>query len=139
MHQHIFVNLPVADLAKSMEFFRAMGYKFNLQFSDDTGACLLLGDNLYAMLLTHEKFNSFPPKEICDTRRSAAVLTCLSCGSRAEVDEVVDKAIAAGGKTWEEPRDYGFMYGRAFTDLDGHIWEYIWMDPTAVDENAQVE
>lgn len=132
MATKIFVNLPVRDLPMSMEFFSALGYTFNRQFTDATAACLVISEDICAMLLTHAKFAEFTPKAICDATKSTEVLVCLSCESRAEVDAIIGKAIAAGGATNKPPMDYGFMYGHGFEDLDGHIWEYIWMDPNAV-------
>jgi uncharacterized protein len=128
MHRQIFVNLAVADLPKSKAFFEALGLSFNPQFTNDQGACLVLGDNLFAMLLTREFFQTFIDKQIADSRTTAETLTCLSCESRAEVDALVAKAVAAGGKAHRQPRDHGFMYGHGFEDLDGHIWELACMD-----------
>ena len=132
MNRLIFVNLPVRDLAKSKAFFEALGYKFNPQFTDSTAACLVISETIFAMLLTHEKFQSFAPRAICDTAQSNEVLICLSCESRTEVDELVAKAVAAGGTCHKEPQDHGFMYAHGFEDLDGHVWEVMWMDPAAV-------
>ncbi len=131
MPQMIFVNLPVKDLAKSMDFFKALGFSFNPQFSDETGACMVISDTIFAMLLTHEKFAGFSPKPIADTQKTTEVLIALSRDDRAAVDAIVTAALAAGGSTFSEPQDHGFMYGRAFRDLDGHVWETFWMDPAA--------
>jgi uncharacterized protein len=128
MATQIFVNLPVKDLGKSMEFFKKLGFSFNPQFTDETAACMVLGENNYVMLLTNEKFKEFTPKEICDATRSTEVLVALSCENRPRVDELVRTAVAAGGSTYNEPRDYGFMYTHGFQDLDGHIWELFHMD-----------
>ncbi|HEU5240121.1 MAG TPA: VOC family protein [Pyrinomonadaceae bacterium] len=125
----IFVNLPVRDLDKAKDFFAKLGYGFNAQFTDDTAASMIVSDHIYVMLLTHDKFQQFTPKEICDATKSSEALICLSCESRAKVDEQVRKAVAAGGTTYTAAKDYGFMYGHGFQDLDGHIWELIWMDP----------
>jgi uncharacterized protein len=125
----IFVNLPVKDLNKAKDFFAKLGYGFNAQFTDDTAASLIVSEDIYVMLLTHDKFKQFTPKEICDATKSSEALICLSCESRAKVDEQVRKAVAAGGTTHAAAKDYGFMYGHGFQDLDGHIWELIWMDP----------
>ena len=132
MATKIFVNLPVKDLKTSMEFFQALGYAFNPQFSDETGACMIISDDIYAMLLTHAKFKAFTPKAICDATKSTEVLTCLSCESRGQVDDLVKKAVAAGGRTYAESKDYGFMYQHAFEDPDGHLWELVYMEPGAV-------
>jgi predicted lactoylglutathione lyase len=127
----IFVNLPVKDLAKSMAFFEALGFSFNPQFSDETGACMVISDTIFAMLLTHEKFAGFSPKPIADTQKTTEVLIALSRDDRAAVDAIVKAALTAGGSTFNEPQDHGFMYGHAFRDLDGHVWEVFWMDPAA--------
>ncbi|HEX8916613.1 MAG TPA: VOC family protein [Humisphaera sp.] len=132
MARKIFVNLPVKDLPASMAFFKALGFVNNPQFTDDTAACMVVSDDIYVMLLTHAKFKDFTPHPISDAARATEVLVCLSCDSRAAVDEVVDKGLAAGGRSFRDPQDYGFMYGRSFQDLDGHIWEWVWMDPAAV-------
>jgi uncharacterized protein len=135
MTTKIFVNLPVKDLTRSMEFFKALGYKFNPQFTDATAACMVISDDIYAMLLMHVKFKEFTKKEIVDATKSTEVLTCLSTDSRATVDELVDGALKAGGTKSHDTMDFGFMYGRSFNDLDGHIWEVIWMDPAHVQKS----
>jgi predicted lactoylglutathione lyase len=132
MATKIFVNLPVRDLAASQKFFAALGYTFNPQFSDETGACMVISEDIYTMLLTHAKFKEFTPRSICDATQSTEVLVCLSCENRAQVDELVGKAVAAGGSTYAEPKDYGFMYQHSYQDLDGHLWELVYMDPSAV-------
>jgi predicted lactoylglutathione lyase len=132
MATKIFVNLPVADLPKSIEFFTRLGYSFNQQFTDETATCMIVAEDIYVMLLTHEKFRTFTPNPISDARKSTEVLICLSCDSRAQVDDTVRTAVAAGGNTYNEPQDHGFMYAHGFQDLDGHIWEVMWMDPAAV-------
>ena len=134
MPQMIFVNLPVKDLQKSMAFFKALGFSFNPQFTDDTAACMVISDTIFAMLLTHEKFAGFAPQPIADSSKVTEVLTCLSRESRADVDAMVNAAVAAGGKTYAKPQDHGFMYGHGFQDLDGHVWELMWMDTTAVQQ-----
>jgi predicted lactoylglutathione lyase len=132
MPRKIFVNLPVTDLDKSKEFFGKLGFSFNAQFTDETAACMVVSEDIYVMLLTHAKFKEFTPNPIGDATRATEVLVCLSCADRAAVDDVVHKAVAAGATTFKDPMDYGFMYARSFQDLDGHIWEWIWMDPGAV-------
>jgi predicted lactoylglutathione lyase len=132
MISNIFVNLPVQDLERSMAFFRKVGFDFNPKFTDDTAACMVIGEAIYAMLLTHEKFGEFTKKPIADARSSTEVLTALGCASRAEVDRIVDRALEAGGSPAREPKDHGFMYERAFEDPDGHIWEIFWMDESAI-------
>jgi predicted lactoylglutathione lyase len=122
MSTKIFVNLPVADLPRSMAFFKALGYSHNPQFSDDAGACIVISEEIYVMILTHAKFGEFAPKGICDTTKCNEVLLTLSCDSRQAVDDLVAKAVAAGGTTFEPPTDYGFMYSHSFIDPDGHGW-----------------
>lgn len=132
MATKLFVNLPVKDLKKSMTFFMQLGYQFNPQFTDEAGACMVIGEDIFSMLLTEEKFKTFTKKPICDATKSTEVLVALSCDSRQQVDEMVRKAVAAGGSTYNEPQDYGFMYGHGFQDLDGHIWEVFFMQPGAI-------
>ena len=132
MATKIFVNLPVKDLKKSIEFFTKLDFKFNAQFTDETAACMMVGEDIFVMLLTHDKFKIFTPKEICDATKSTEVLVCLSAESRENVNAMVGKAVAAGGTTYNEPQDHGFMYGHGFQDLDGHIWELIYMEPSAI-------
>ena len=132
MATKIFVNLPVKNLQKSIEFFTKLGYTFNPQFTDETATCMIVAEDIYVMLLTEEKFKTFTPKEICDATKSTEVLVCLSFKSRDAVNDMIGKAVAAGGTTHAEPKDYGFMYQHGFQDLDGHIWELIYMDPSAM-------
>jgi predicted lactoylglutathione lyase len=128
MNTQIFVNLPVKDLEKSRAFFSALGYSFNAQFSNDKGACMIIADNsIYAMLLSEEFFKTFIDKPIANAHEVTEVLNCLSCDSREEVDSLVAKALAAGGKAPRPPQDHGFMYAHSFHDLDGHIWELVYM------------
>lgn len=128
----IFVNLPVRSLVASVEFFTRLGFRFNPQFTDETATCMIVSDDIFVMLLEEARFKTFIPGEICDARKNTEVLVCLSAESREEVDEMVSKAIAAGGTTYKEPQDHGFMYGREFQDLDGHIWELFYMDPSHI-------
>lgn len=132
MSRKVFINLPVKDLKKSMSFFTAIGFVNNPQFTDDTAACMVVSEDIYVMLLTHPKFAGFTPKPIVDATRNTEVLNALSYDSRAEVEDVVRKAVAAGGSTYAEPKDHGFMFQHGFQDPDGHIWEAFWMDPKAV-------
>jgi uncharacterized protein len=132
MSRKIFVNLPVKNLKQSIDFFTKLGFNFNLQFTDETATCMIVSDDIFVMLLTHDKFKSFTPNAICDATKSTEVLVCLSSESRTAVDEMVNNAIAAGGKTYNEPQDHGFMYAHGFQDLDGHIWEVMYMEPDAV-------
>lgn len=134
MATKIFVNLPVKNLNKSIEFFTKLGYKFNPQFTDETATCMIVSDDIFVMLLTEAKFREFTPKPICDATKSTEVLVCLSCESRDAVNDMVRKAIAAGGSTYAEPKDYGFMYQHVYQDLDGHIWELIYMDAAHVQQ-----
>jgi uncharacterized protein len=135
MATKIFVNLPVKDLSKSVEFFTQFDFKFNPQFTDETATCMIVADDIFVMLLTEDKFKTFTPKEICDATKCTEVLVCLSCDNRGQVDEMVRKAVAAGGTTYNEPQDHGFMYGHGFQDLDGHIWEIIYMEPSAINQD----
>jgi hypothetical protein len=134
MSTQIFVNLPVTNLNQSIEFFTQLGFEFNPQFTDETATCMIVSENIFVMLLTHEKFKTFTPNAICDATQSTEVLVCLSAESREKIDEMVRQAIAAGGTTHREPQDHGFMYGHGFQDLDGHIWEIIYMEPSAINQ-----
>ena len=127
----LFVNLAVHDLKKSMDFFTKLGFAFNPKFTDDKAACMIVSEEAYFMLLGEPFFKTFTKRDVCDTSRHTEGLFALSCDSRAEVDEMVKKAVAAGGKHAMEPQDHGFMYGWSFYDLDGHHWEVLWMDPSA--------
>lgn len=128
----IFVNLPIKDLARSRRFFGALGFAFNPQFSDETTACMIVEQNIYVMLQTESRFRDFITGEISDATRGTEVLTCLSAGSRAEVDQTLAKALAAGGKPWKPNIDMGPMYGCSFQDPDGHVWELMYMDQAAM-------
>lgn len=130
--KQIFVNLPVKDLNKSIDFFTAIGYEFNPQFTDQNAACLVIGDNIFAMLLVEEFFQTFTKKELTDATRSTEVIVALSADSKAQVDEIVNKALAAGATPSNDPVDHGFMYSWSFQDLDGHLWEFLYMDQGAV-------
>jgi len=125
--KQVFINLPVADLPKSLAFFKALGFSNNPQFTDDSGACIVVSDAIHVMLLTHARFRDFTPKAVCDTSKAVEVLLSLSCESREEVDSLVAKAIAAGGSTYDKPEDFGFMYTHSFVDLDGHGWGLLHM------------
>jgi hypothetical protein len=127
----LFVNLAVRDLKKSMEFFSKLGFAFNSKFQDENAACMVLSEEAYVMLLTEKRFKDFTRRELCDLTRQTEGLFALTCDSRAEVDEMVEKAIAAGGKHAVDSQDHGFMYSWSFYDLDGHHWEVFWMDPAA--------
>ncbi|MGH8461952.1 MAG: VOC family protein [Stenotrophobium sp.] len=134
--RQIFVNLPVQDLEQSVAFFKALGFTFNPQFTDDSAACLILGASHYAMLIAHDKFKLFTPHARVDAHHNTEVLVALQLDSRAQVDEIVEKAWDAGGKYVRPAEDHGWMYGHAFQDLDGHIWEPFFMDLAAM-QSAQ--
>ena len=137
MTTSIFVNLPVKDLTKSKEFFSKLGYTFNKQFTDDTAASMIISDTIYAMLLTHDKFKQFTKKEIVDAHSSTEVLLALSMDSKDEVNELIQKALSAGAKEPAAAQDYGFMFSSSFEDLDGHVWEILWMDPAYVKKTSE--
>lgn len=141
MPQMIFVNLPVTDLDKSKAFYEAVGAANNPAFTDETAACMVVEEgSIHVMLLTHEKWATFTSKAIPDARTTAQVLLCVSADSRDAVDGQVDKAVKAGGKADPTPtQDFGFMYGRSYEDPDGHIWEVMWMDPTAIPAGEPAE
>ncbi len=128
MSKKIFINLPIADLQKSMAFYTAIGFTNNPQFSDETGACMVLSEEIYVMLLTHPKFEQFTKKKIANTKKTVAVINSLSVDSAAEVNDFMTNALAAGGKEPSEAKDYGFMQQRSLEDLDGHLWEVFYMD-----------
>ncbi|WP_455245016.1 VOC family protein [Petrachloros mirabilis] len=129
MAKQIYVNLSVKDLKRSMDFFSALGFSFEPKFTNDNAAALIIGENMYAMLLVEEFFKRFTTKDICDTTKTKEVIVAISVDSRTEVDELVKKAKAAGGTIPREAEDHDFMYGHAFEDLDGHAWEPFWMKP----------
>ena len=139
MPRMIFVNLPVADLDRAVAFYKAIGAEQNLQFSDDTAAMMVLSDAIHVMLLTHDKFRQFTSKRIADARETTEVLLAISADSRAGVDEITEKALAAGGREPRAPEDHGWMYGRSFEDPDGHVWEPVWMDVAAMSQPQAAE
>ncbi|MFF5314497.1 VOC family protein [Streptomyces massasporeus] len=130
--QMIFVNLCTGDLGASKTFFTELGFTINEQFSDDTTASVVISETIVVMVHTKEKYLQFTKKEVADSTKTSEVLIALSSESREKVDELVEKAVAAGGSVSGETQDHGFMYGRAFDDLDGHTFEVVWMDPAAV-------
>ena len=136
MSTKIFVNLPVKNLQKSIAFFSQLGYRFDARFTDDTAACMIVSEHIYSMLITEEKFATFTPHPIADARKSTEVLIAISQPNRKAVDEIVRNALAAGGTTFKEPKDHGFMYEHGFRDLDGHLWEVMYLDEAAVEEMA---
>lgn len=124
----IFVNLPVSDLAASMAYYKALGFDHNPQFTDETAACIVISDTIFVMVLTHAKFADFSSKPIPDARTQTGALYALSRDSREAVDAIAEAGIKAGGHETRDVMDYGFMYSRAVADVDGHVWEYVWMD-----------
>lgn len=136
MATKIFVNLPVKDLSKSKEFFERLGFSINPQFSNEQGACLVIGENIFAMLLTEAFFQGFTKKAIADAKQSTEVLLALDANSREEVDDLVKKAVDAGGSVYREAEDHGWMYGHSFADIDGHQWEIVYMDSTKIPEQV---
>ena len=132
MATQMFVNFPVKDLARSKEFFGKLGFTFNPQFTDENAACMVVSDQNFVMLLTEAYFNQFTPKAISDARKSTEVLVALSRETREAVTDIVAQAVAAGGSTYAEPKDHGFMYQHGFQDLDGHMWEVFYMDPKGI-------
>ena len=132
MATQIFVNLPVKDLSKSKAFFAKLGFTFNPQFTDEKAACMIIAENIFAMLLVEPFFKSFTRKEIVNAHANTEVLIALDAGSRAEVKGMVKKAIAAGGSSYMDPQDHGWMYQHSFADLDGHQWEILYMDESAI-------
>jgi predicted lactoylglutathione lyase len=128
----LFVNIPVADLQRSITFFEALGFRFNPHFTDATATCMLVGEDAYFMLLVRERFAGFSKRPAGDPTRETSALYAVSVDSRAEVDEMVARAVAAGGSHAVDPQDHGFMYGWSFYDPDGHHWEVFWMDPSAI-------
>ncbi len=128
----IFVNLPIKNLQRSVEFFTHLGFRFNPRFTNNESTCLVVSDSIYFMLLAERAFKSFTDKEICEARTHTEALIALTMPNREAVDEIVRKAIAAGGRTTRKPQDHGFMYGHGFEDLDGHNWEVFWMDAGAI-------
>ncbi|WP_224998808.1 VOC family protein [Cesiribacter sp. SM1] len=132
MATKIFVNLPVKDLSVSRAFFTSLGFTFNPQFSDDKAACMIIGENIFSMLITEAFFKTFTQKPICDATQSTEALIAIDVESREKVDEMVKKAVAAGGTIYKEPQDHGWMYYHSFADPDGHQWELMYMDESAL-------
>jgi predicted lactoylglutathione lyase len=131
--RQIFVNVPVADLDRSVAFFTALGFSFNPRFADETGTCMIVSDQAFVMLLVEPRFKDFTKKAITDATTHTEVITALSADSREDVDRLCDTALAAGGSPANDPMEFGVMYGRSFQDPDGHIWEVVWMDPAALE------
>ena len=128
MSPMIFVNVPVRDLPASMAYYKALGFEHNPQFTDETAACIVISDTIFVMALTHAKFKEFSPLPIPDPRQQTQALYALSRESRAAVDAIAEAGLKAGGREVRERQDMGFMYSRAVADIDGHVWEYVWMD-----------
>jgi predicted lactoylglutathione lyase len=126
----IFVTLPVRDLRKSMEFFTRLGFSFNHQVTGEAVGCMIVSDHIFVMLMTYDKFKTLTPNAVCDPTTHTEVLVCLSCESRDKVDDMVRKAVAGGGRTYKQPHDHGLMYEHGFQDLDGHLWEVVYMEPS---------
>ena len=127
MATNIFVNLPVRDLQKSIQFFTHLGYSFNQHYTDASATCMIVAENIFVMLLTEARFKEFTPKQIADAHTTTEVLTCLQLESKEAVTQMVAKAIEAGGSSYKEPQDHGFMYGHGYQDPDGHLWELVYM------------
>ncbi len=136
MATKIFVNLPVKDLSNSITFFTKLGFTFNPQFTDDKATCMILGENIFAMLLVEERFQDFTKKEICDAKKSTEVLIALDAESKEQVDEMVNNAVKAGGLLYADAMDHGWMYQHSFADLDGHQWELFYMDESAMPKGS---
>ena len=137
--KQIFVNLPVKDLGKTIEFFKKLGFEFNPQFTDENATCIVVNENIFVMLLVEKFFKTFTQKEICVTTKNTEVIIALSTESREKVDQMLENVIKAGGKESRKPQDHGWMYGRSFEDLNGHLWEIIYMDEKALKENYAQE
>ena len=138
MTRQMFVNLPVKDLSKSIEFFTNLGFKFNPQFTDENATCMIIDKDSFVMLLAEKYFKTFiPNKDICDAKKSAETLVALSAESREKVDEMLVRAIAGGGTEYREAMDYGWLYGRTFQDINGHIWEIVYMDASSMPEEMK--
>ena len=135
MASRIFVNLPVKDLQKSIDFFTKVGFDFNPQFTDDRATCMIIGENIFAMLLVEERFKDFTKKPISDATKTTEVIIALDAESREQVDEIVDTAVKEGGSIYADPQDYGWMYSHSFADLDGHQWEFLYMDESEIPQS----
>jgi uncharacterized protein len=132
MKTKIFVNLPIKDLNKSVTFFTKLGFSFNPQFTDENATCMIIGEDIFIMLLVEKFFKSFTKKDVCDTSKNTEAIVALSVESREKVDQMIEKAIDAGGSEPREKQDQGWMYGRSFEDIDGHLWEVFFMEESAI-------
>src|ERR671914_8069 len=137
MATKIFVNLPVKDLNRTVDFFTKLGFTFNPQFTDENATCMIIGEDIYVMLLIERFFKTFTKKEICDVAKDAEVIVALSAESREKVDQIMNRVLEAGGKESTDPQDHGWMYGRSFQDIDGHLWEIIYMNETALQKESE--
>ena len=135
MGRKMFVNLAVKELDRAVGFFTALGFGFNPQFTDDKATCMIIGENIFAMLLVEERFKDFTKKPISDATKATEVLIALDAESREQVDEMISAAVKAGGSIYTDPQDYGWMYSHCFADLDGHQWEVLYMDENAIPKN----
>jgi len=132
MTRQIFVNLPVKDLNETVDFFTKLGFAFNPQFTDENATCMIVNNDIFVMLLVEKFFKTFTKKELCDTIKDTEVIVALSTESREKVDQMINNVIEAGGKEHRKPQDHGWMYGRSFEDINGHLWEVIYMDKNAL-------
>ncbi len=137
MTTKIFVNLPVKDLDRAVEFFTKLGFKFNPQFTDKNATCMIISEDIFVMLLVEEFFKTFTKKEICNTSKNIEAIIALSAESKEKVDEMINKAIEAGGAEPRKPQDHGWMYDRAFEDIDGHLFEFIYMNESELKSNEK--
>jgi hypothetical protein len=135
MTSQIFVNLPVKDLNKTIEFFKKLGFEFNPQFTDENATCMIVNENIFVMFLVENFFKTFTKREICDTQKDTEVIIALSTESRERVDRIMRNVIESGGTESREAQDHGWMYGRGFQDINGHLWEIIYMDEKALRDN----
>ena len=133
----IFVNLAVKDLGRAVDFFTELGFSFDPRFTDETATCMIVSDQAFVMLLVEDRFRDFTKNELADPTTHTEAILAVSAESREAVDELADKALAAGGSPANDPMEYGFMYGRSFNDPDGHLWEVAWMDPAALEEREE--
>ena len=132
MKTKIFVNLPIKDLNKSVTFFTKLGFSFDPQFTDENATCMIIGEDIFIMLLVEKFFKSFTKKDVCDTSKNTEAIVALSVESREKVDQMIEKAKEAGGSEPREKQDHGWMYGRSFEDIDGHLWEVFFMEESAI-------
>lgn len=135
MAKQIFVNLPVKDLSKTKEFFAKLGFEFNAQFTNEDAACMVVSDTIFVMLLVEKFFKTFTKKEIANASKNTEVIIAISVERKSQVDEMADKAIAIGGSKSNDPQDYGWMYSRSFQDIDGHLWEVLYTDESAIPQS----